>query len=60
MNGNNYFATIAPWKRECSYLNNVNTLNPRMFCAKFGWNRLSGSGEEDKEKRKRELSAQVR
>ena len=23
------------------------TLHPRMFCAKFGWNWPSGSGEED-------------
>ena len=26
---------------------NLNPLHPRMFCAKFGWNWPSGSGEED-------------
>ena len=26
---------------------NLNSLHPRMLCAKFGWNWLSGSGEED-------------
>ena len=26
---------------------NLNPLHPRMLCAKFGWNWLSGSGEED-------------
>ena len=26
---------------------NLNLLHPRMLCAKFGWNWLSGSGEED-------------
>ena len=26
---------------------NFNYLDPRMFCVRFGWNLLSGSGEED-------------
>ena len=26
---------------------NLNPLQPRMLCAKFGWNWPSGSGEED-------------
>ena len=26
---------------------NLNTLHSRMYCVKFGWNWLSGSGEED-------------
>ena len=26
---------------------NLNPLHPRLFCAKFGWNGLSGSREED-------------
>ena len=26
---------------------NLNILHPRMFCSKFGWNWLSGSGVED-------------
>ena len=29
---------------------NLNPLHPRMLCAKFGWNWLSSSGEEDFEK----------
>ena len=27
---------------------NLNPLHPRMLCAKFGWNWLGGSEEEDK------------
>ena len=26
---------------------NLNSLNPRMFCVKFGWNSPKGSGEDD-------------
>ena len=40
-----YFAFIAPWKRAGPFI--WTNLNPRMLCAKFGWNWLSGSGEED-------------
>ena len=29
------------------HLINLDSLNPRMICAKFGWNWSSGSGEED-------------
>ena len=29
------------------HLNKLKSLHPRMLCAKFGWNRRSGSGEED-------------
>ena len=39
---------ISPWKRVGPLLwTNLNPLYPRMLCAKFGWNWLSGSGEED-------------
>ena len=42
-----YFV-IFPWKRNGPFIwNNLNSLHPRMDCAKFGWNWPSGSGEED-------------
>ena len=42
-----YFVIISPWKRAGLFWTNLNPLHPRMHCAKFGWNWLSGSGEED-------------
>ena len=43
-----YFITISPWNRAGPFFwTNLNPLHPRMLCAKFGWNWLSGSGEED-------------
>ena len=43
-----YFVIISPWKRPGPFIwTNLNPLHPRMLCAKFGWNWLSGSGEED-------------
>ena len=43
-----YFLIISPWKRAGLFIwTNLNTLHPRMPCAKFGWNWLSGSREED-------------
>ena len=47
-----YFVTICPWKRVgfCTWTK-LNTLHPRMHCAKFGWYWLSGSGEEDENKK---------
>ena len=45
-----YFVIISPWKRAGPFICtnvNLNHLHPRMHCAKFGWNWLSGSGEED-------------
>ena len=43
-----YFVIISPWKRAGPFIwRNLNPLHPRMLCAKFGWNWLSGSGEED-------------
>ena len=42
------FVIISPWKRAGPFIwTNLNPLHPRMLCAKFGWNWLSGSGEED-------------
>ena len=38
-----YFVHISPWKRvELLIWTNLNPLHPRMLCAKFGWNWLSG------------------
>ena len=43
-----YFVIISPWKRAGPFMwINLNPLHPRMHCAKFGWNWLSDSGEED-------------
>ena len=43
-----YFVIISPWNRAGPFIwTNLNPLHPRMLCAKFGWNWLSGSGEED-------------
>ena len=43
-----YFVIICPWKRAEPFIwITLNPLHPRMLCAKFGWNWLSGSGEED-------------
>ena len=43
-----YFVIISPWKRTGPFVStNLNPLHPRLLCAKFGWNWLSGSGEED-------------
>ena len=43
-----YFVIISPWKRTGPFIcANLNPLFPGMLCAKFGWNWLSGSGEED-------------
>ena len=42
-----YFRIISPWKRAGPFIwTNLNPLHPRMPCAKFGWNWLSGFGEE--------------
>ena len=47
-----YFLIISPWKRAWPFFwTNLNTLNPRMLCAKFGWNwpvptACGGTGEE--------------
>ena len=43
-----YFIIIFPWERAGPFIwTNLNSLYPRMLCAKFGWNWPSGSGEED-------------
>ena len=42
------FHNYLPWKKVGSFIwKNLNLLHPRMLCAKFGWNWLSRSGEED-------------
>ena len=42
------FFIFIPCKRAGPFIwTNLNPLHPRMLCAKFGWNWLSGSGEED-------------
>ena len=43
-----FFVMISPWKRAGHFIwINLNPLHPRMLCAKFGWNWLIGSREED-------------
>ena len=43
-----YFIIISPDKRQWSFIwTNLNPLYWRMLCTKFGWNRPSGSCEED-------------
>ena len=43
-----YFVIISPRKRAGPFIwTNLNSLYPRMLWSKFGWNWLSGSGEED-------------
>ena len=43
-----YFVIISPWKRTGPFIwTNLNPRHPRMLCAQFCWNWLSGSGEED-------------
>ena len=42
-----HFSIISPCKRAWSFIwRDLNPLYPRMLCANFGWNWLSGSGEE--------------
>ena len=42
------FVIISPWKRVWSFMwIKFNPLYPRMLCAKFSLNWLSGSGQED-------------
>ena len=43
-----FFVISSPWKRTGTFIwTNLNSLHPRMFCDKFGWNKPSGSGEVD-------------
>ena len=44
-----YFVNSSPWKRvrPLIHLDKLESLYHRMICAKFGWDRSSGSGEED-------------
>ena len=40
-----YFVIISPWKRAGPFIwTNLNSLHPRMICAKFHWNWPSGTG----------------
>ena len=42
------FPNNPPWKRAGPFIwTKFNPLHPRMLCAKFGWNWLRGSGEEN-------------
>ena len=41
------FIIISRWKRAGSFIwTNLNSLHPRILCAKFGWNLPSSSGED--------------
>ena len=43
-----YFVMISAWIRARPFVwKNLNPHHPRMHCAKFGWNRLGGSGEDE-------------
>ena len=43
------FVIVSPWKKARPFIwTNLNSLHSRMLCAKFRWNWLFGSGEEDK------------
>ena len=43
-----YFPIISPWKRAGPFTwTNLNSNDPRLHCAKFGWNWPCASGEED-------------
>ena len=43
-----YVRIISPWKRVWSFIWKKNhNQNPKMLCAKCGWNSLSGSWEKD-------------
>ena len=55
-----YFLIIPPWKRAGPFIwTNLNPLNPRMLCAKFGWNWPSGSGEEVKNRKSLQTDGQT-
>ena len=61
-----YFVIISPWKKAWPFVwTNLNLLHLRMRCAKFGWKRPRGSGEEDKnvkslQQRRRRLTDKFR
>ena len=43
-----YFVIISSWKKAGPFFwTNLNPIQPKMLCAKYGWNWHSGSGEED-------------
>ena len=41
------FCNYLPLEKGGAFWTNLNTLHPRMFWSKFGWNKPSGSGEEN-------------
>ena len=54
-----YFVIISPWKRAWNFIcSNLNPLHPMMLCVKFGWNWLSGSGEEDENVKSLQMDGQ--
>ena len=57
-----YFVIISPWKRAGPFIwtNNLNSLHPRMLCAKFGWYWPSGFGEDENVKNLRHRQRQRR
>jgi hypothetical protein len=43
-----HFCDYLPFEEDLAlYLNNLESLSPRMICTKFDWNWPAGSGEED-------------
>ena len=43
-----YYVIISTWKKARPFIwRTLNSLHPRMLCAKFDWNWPSASGEED-------------
>ena len=43
-----HFVIMSPLKRAGPFIwTKLNPLHPRMLCAKIGWNKLNGSGEEE-------------
>ena len=55
-----YFVIISPWKRARPFIStNLNLLQPRMICAKFGWNWPSDSWEEDENVKSLKMDRQM-
>ena len=56
-----YFVIISPWKRTGPFIwTNMNSLYPRMVCAKFGWNWPRGSWEEVENRKRLQTDGQTR
>ena len=55
-----YLAIFSHWKRACRFIwTNSNSPDPRIFCAKFNWNWLDGSGEEDENVKNIQVKGQL-